>query len=251
MPHSTRCFCARPMASEVPLSEVVTLRQERGFSRLRREDGAREVAVTAEIDEAVTSLVDLLPAIEEGGLADIAERYGLGYRFKGKAEEQAESLADIGAGAIIGLIAIYVVLAWVFASFSRPMIVMAIIPFGFVGAVFGHLLLGFNLTIFSLIGLLGLSGILVNNSIILVRTVDEYLRGRNCPACSDHRRMPRPLAPGTADIADDDRRSDPIDVRTQFSGPIPDTDGDHHRFRTCVCNLDRPGCQFGPSRYRR
>ena len=168
-------FLRAPDGMAVPLSEVVTLRQERGFSRLRREDGAREVTITAEIDETVSSLDDLLPAITDGGLTDIAERYGLGYRFKGKAEEQAESAADMGAGALIGLTAIYIVLAWVFASFSRPVIVMAIIPFGFVGSVFGHLLLDFDLTILSMIGLLGLSGILVNNSIILVRTVDEHL----------------------------------------------------------------------------
>ena len=168
-------FLRAPDGTEVPLSEVVTLRQERGFSRLRREDGAREVAITAEIDEAVTGLGALLPAIADGGLTDIAQRYGLNYRFKGKAEEQAESAADMGAGAITGLVAIYIVLAWVFANFSRPFIVMAIIPFGFVGTVLGHLLLGFDITILSMIGLLGLSGILVNNSIILVRTVDQHI----------------------------------------------------------------------------
>ncbi len=170
-------FLRAPDGAEVPLSEVAALRRESGFSRLRREDGAREVAVTAEIDERVTSLGALLPAIEGGGLADISRRHGLGYRFKGKAEEQADSIADMIAGAAIGLTAIYIVLAWVFANFSRPVIVMAIIPFGFVGAVLGHLLLGFDLTILSLIGLLGLSGILVNNAIILVRTVDEYIDG--------------------------------------------------------------------------
>ena len=168
-------FLRAPNGTEVPLSEVVTLSQERGFSRLRREDGAREVAITAEIDETVTSLGALLPAITEGGLADIAKRYGLDYRFKGKAEEQAESARDMGAGAVTGLIAIYIVLAWVFANFSRPLIVMAIIPFGFVGTVLGHLALGFDVTILSMIGLLGLSGILVNNSIILVRTVDLHI----------------------------------------------------------------------------
>ena len=168
-------FLRAPDGSEVPLSEVVTLRQDRGFSRLRREDGAREVAVTAEIDETITSLGALLPAIEEGGLAEIAGRYGLGYLFKGKAEEQAETGADMGAGAIAGLFTIYIVLAWVFANFSRPVIVMSIIPFGFVGTVVGHMALGFDITILSVIGLLGLSGILVNNSIILVRTIDDHL----------------------------------------------------------------------------
>ena len=168
-------FLRAPDGTEVPLSEVVTLRQERGFSRLRREDGAREVAITGEIDESVTSLGALLPAITDGGLADIASRYGLTYKFKGKAEEQSDSAADMLAGATVGLLAIYIVLAWVFANFTRPIIVMAIIPFGFVGAVLGHLLLGFDLTILSILGLLGLAGILVNNSIILVRTVDGYI----------------------------------------------------------------------------
>ena len=168
-------FLRAPDGTEVPLTEVVTLRQERGFSRLRREDGAREVAITGEIDETVTSLGALLPAIVDGGLADVASRYGLAYKFKGKAEEQSESAADMLAGATVGLLAIYIVLAWVFANFTRPVIVMAIIPFGFVGAVLGHLLLGFDLTILSIFGLLGLAGILVNNSIILVRTVDQHI----------------------------------------------------------------------------
>ena len=187
-------FLRAPDGTEVPLSEIVTLRQERGFSRLRREDGAREVAVTGEIDETLTSLGTLLPAIAEGGLDDIANRYGLSYRFKGKAEEQSESAADMRAGALVALLAIYIVLAWVFANFTRPAIVMAIIPFGFVGAVLGHLALGFDLTILSIFGLLGLAGILVNNSIILVRTVDEYI-GADTPlpeaivaACRDRLR---------------------------------------------------------------
>ncbi len=75
----------------------------------------------------------------------------------------------------MGLLAIYVILAWVFASYTRPIVVMAIIPLGFVGAVLGHLLLGYDLTILSLISLVGLSGIVVNDSIILVRTIDEYV----------------------------------------------------------------------------
>ena len=170
-------FLRAPNGARVPLSEVATLRQGRGFSRLRREDGAREVAITGEIDESVTSLGALLPAIAEGGLADIANGYGLSYRFMGRAEEQAETGADMLTGGIAGLLAIYIILAWVFASFTRPFIVMAIIPFGFVGAVLGHLLLSFDLTILSIFGLMGLAGILVNNSIIMVRTVDQHIDG--------------------------------------------------------------------------
>ena len=78
-------------------------------------------------------------------------------------------------GAMIGLAGIYIILAWVFASYVRPFVVMSIIPLGFVGAAVGHYLLGFEITILSLIALIGLSGIVVNDSIILVSTIDERL----------------------------------------------------------------------------
>ena len=79
-------------------------------------------------------------------------------------------------GALIGLAAIYIILAWVFASYTRPLVVMSVIPLGFVGATLGHWLLGYDLTILSLVALIGLSGIIVNDSIILVTTIDERLR---------------------------------------------------------------------------
>ena len=92
----------------------------------------------------------------------------------GRAEEQANTTADMILGAQVALASIYVILAWVFASYTRPLVVMFIIPFGLIGAVFGHMLMGFNLTMMSFIALLGLSGILVNDSIILVGTIDEH-----------------------------------------------------------------------------
>ncbi len=160
---------------EVPLSAVVTERTQVGFARIKREDGVREVAITAEIDENLTSSDQVLAALPEGGLDEIAATYDLNYRFAGKSEEQAETIGDMQFGAIIGLSAIYLILAWVFSSYWRPVVVMSIIPFGLVGAILGHYLLGFDLTILSMIALLGLSGILVNNSIILVSVIDERL----------------------------------------------------------------------------
>ena len=79
-------------------------------------------------------------------------------------------------GMLVGLSGIYIVLAWAFASYSRPFAVMAVIPMGFIGAVIGHWLLGYNLTILSLIGLVGLSGIVINGSIILATTVDQRMK---------------------------------------------------------------------------
>ena len=101
--------------------------------------------------------------------------YGLRAVLAGRAEEQKTTLADMKTGTMIGLVGIYIILAWVFASYIRPLVVMSIIPLGFVGAAIGHMLLGFDLTVLSLIALAGLSGIVVNDSIILVRTIDERI----------------------------------------------------------------------------
>jgi multidrug efflux pump subunit AcrB len=164
-----------PSGAEVPLTDVVGLEETAGFDRIRREDGQREVAVTAEIDEGVTTSGKVIESLTRQGIGAIAHKYGLKLRFAGKAEEQAETLGDMKLGAMIGLSAIYIILAWVFASYGRPLVVMAIIPFGVVGAIIGHLVMGFSLTILSLVALLGLSGILVNDSIILVSTIDEHI----------------------------------------------------------------------------
>lgn len=168
-------YLRAPNGVEVPLSEVVKTRENQGFARVRRENGVREVAVTAEIDENVTSSQATLSALQAAGLTDIAARHGAGYIFKGKSEEQEKTLGEMRLGAMLGLGAIYIILAWVFASYTRPLVVMVIIPFGLVGAVLGHLVMGFDLSILSLVSLLGLAGILVNNSIILVSVIEERL----------------------------------------------------------------------------
>ena len=131
--------------------------------------------MTAETDKRVTNNNKILAALERDGLKVISQRNDVNYSFQGRAEEQKQTLGDMQVGSLVGLLAIYVILAWVFASYTRPIVVMAIIPLGFVGAVSGHLLLGYDLTILSLISLVGLSGIVVNDSIILVRTIDEYI----------------------------------------------------------------------------
>ena len=166
-------YLRSPTGAEVPLSEVASFGEKAGFARIPREDAVRQIAVVGEVDEAVTAASAVLDSVAGRGLAEIADRYGLSYRFAGRAEEQAETFADMRLGAMIALSSIYIILAWVFASYVRPFIVMAIIPFGFVGAVLGHLIMGYDLSVLSMISLLGLSGILVNDSIILVTTIER------------------------------------------------------------------------------
>ena len=182
LPHDTlteadlrRAWVRNPAGIEVPLAEVVAFDEKAGFANIRREGGRRMIAVTAEIDESITTTDEVLTALQVEGLPDIRQRHGVGTLLRGKAEEQATTLGDMRTGTIIALVAIYLILAWVFASYSRPLFVMAVIPFGAVGAICGHFVLGFDLTVLSMVALLGLSGIVVNDSIILVRSVQDRL----------------------------------------------------------------------------
>ncbi len=169
-------YLRAPGGREVPLAEVVSQRDEQGFARIRREDGLRQVSITGDIDKAVTNTGEVIARLQAAGLAEIADRHGLEFTFKGKAEEQQETFADMQLGAVLGLILIYITLAWVFGSYSRPFAVMMAIPLGLIGAVIGHLVMGFPLTILSMVALIGLSGIVINDSIVMVSTIDERRR---------------------------------------------------------------------------
>lgn len=164
-----------PAGFQVPLSSVVSIREKIGFAQIRREDGRRMVSITAEVDEDVTSADEVLSALRLEGLPEIEREYQIETEFRGRAEEQATTFADMQTGTMVGLVSIYLILAWVFSSYSRPFFVMAVIPFGVVAAILGHLFLGFELTILSMVALLGLSGIVVNDSIILVRAIQHRL----------------------------------------------------------------------------
>ncbi|WP_304525620.1 efflux RND transporter permease subunit [Halomonas sp. I5-271120] len=152
----------------VPLDQVMDISYRQGFEALRHADGQLAVEVTAVLNQAVTSADQVLASLEAQVLPQLAQEHRLRYSFEGRSADQRDTLGDMRTGLIMGLALMFVVLAWVFASWSLPLIVMAIIPFALVGALLGHWALGINLTILSLFGLFGLSGIVVNNAIILV-----------------------------------------------------------------------------------
>ena len=163
-----------PNGTEVPLSAVVTVTPSSGYDVIRRERGRREVSVTAEVDETVTTNNVVLTALRRDGLAEIAGDEGLEWRFAGKAEEQAETFADMGVGAAIGLAGMFLVLAWIFGSYTRPLAVLAVVPLGFIGVSLGHFFTGFDLTVLSMIGMIGLSGIVINDSIVLIAAISDH-----------------------------------------------------------------------------
>ena len=158
----------------VPLNAVVDIKKQPGFATIRRTDGRVSVSVIADYDDDAGNPNEVIKALEEIAIPEITSKYNLQYSIGGRSEEQAETSRGLVAGALIGLGLIYVILAFVFASYSRPVIIMSVIPFGLVGTTLGHYVQGFDLTFLSLVGLLGLSGILVNNSIILISRIEEH-----------------------------------------------------------------------------
>ncbi|NQZ54209.1 MAG: efflux RND transporter permease subunit [Piscirickettsiaceae bacterium] len=157
-----------PQGGSAPLSSVVEFEARRGFDVLRHTDSKLAIHITATVNPAINNSNEILTELQQDFLPDLSSRYGIKIGFEGRAEEQAETLADMKRGLILAFILIYLVLAWVFASYGWPLVVMAAIPFGLIGAITGHLLMGIDLTILSLFGIFGLSGIVVNDSIILV-----------------------------------------------------------------------------------
>ena len=157
----------------VPLTAVVDIIEKPGFSSVRRTDGQVAVSVIADYDDDAGDPNDVLQDMALTTLPQVAAKYNISFSFGGRNQEQAETMGGLRVGAVVGLSLIYIILAFVFASYSRPIIIMSVIPFGLIGMVMGHYMQGFDLTFLSLVGLLGLSGILVNNSIILISRIDQ------------------------------------------------------------------------------
>ncbi|KIC50303.1 efflux RND transporter permease subunit [Tateyamaria sp. ANG-S1] len=168
-----------PDGGYVPLADIVSVEQRTGFSTVRRENGIRLISVTGDISEDDPArATEINRALEEEILPTIAAERQVEFRKAGLSEQEDEFLSDSLTGLVLCLTGIYLVLAWVFASWTRPIVVMAIIPFGLVGTIYGHHLWDVPLSMFTVVGLLGMTGIIINDSIVLVTTIDDYAKDR-------------------------------------------------------------------------
>ncbi len=157
-----------PSGEFVALETVANWRSAQGFETLRHFNGSLSVDVSADVDAALNNTAEITADLTLFTLPALASKYGIQYSVEGRSASQRETFADMRLGAIVALVLMYLVLAWVFSSYGWPLLVMLTIPLGLTGAVLGHWILDMNLTILSLFGFFGLSGIVVNDSIILV-----------------------------------------------------------------------------------
>ena len=164
-----------PSGVSFKLKDIIKIDEKLPFASINRKNGFREVTISGDLFPPLMSTSQARQFLMENGLPEIAKKYNVSYRFDGRDLEQKETFADMGTGSIIGLLLIYFILSWVFKSWSRPFSIMIMIPFSFIGAVLGHYLLGLTMSILSMFALLALAGIVVNNSIILVSTIERRL----------------------------------------------------------------------------
>jgi multidrug efflux pump subunit AcrB len=166
---SLRQFPVRtPTGSFVPLGNIAQLRYRRGIDLLRHTDGAMAMSVSADVDSEQANAMSILEDVRADILPGLLAKYGLSYDLGGQSQADAELLAVMQLGAWLTLALIYLVLAWAFSSYLWPLAIMMAIPFGFTGAVTGHWIMGVEVGAMSLLAFFSLTGIVVNDSIVLV-----------------------------------------------------------------------------------
>lgn len=169
-----------PNGDTVPLANVAILTPDKGPSQITRIDGFRVLNVNAEINKETANMT-----LIQGGIVAFVDslltRYpGIDYAMEGEAREQAEAFGSLTAGLPVVLFIIYCLLALPLRSYLQPLIVMSVIPFGIIGAIIGHWIMGFTISILSVLGLMALIGVVVNDSLVLVDYINRQ-RKRGMP----------------------------------------------------------------------
>ncbi|MEE9346130.1 MAG: efflux RND transporter permease subunit, partial [Methylococcales bacterium] len=159
---------------EVPFHTVAEMKEGRGYATINRADRRQIVTVSAKIDKDIANANEINALLREKVLVDLKNDIpGLFYSFEGKEKERMESIGSLMNGLSFALLAIFSILAVQLRSYTQPLIIMSVIPVGFVGAAIGHILLGFPISFFSMFGLVALSGVVVNDSLILMDMINR------------------------------------------------------------------------------
>jgi len=159
---------------EIPFKQAALIQEGWGFSEINRADRKRVINITASVDDRLANTEEILNDMKSTALKELVNDYpGLTYDLEGEEKERRDSMGSIGQGFLMALLLIYTLLAIPFRSYVQPLIIMISIPFGIVGAVLGHMILGFDLSILSMFGILALTGVVVNDSLLLVDFINQ------------------------------------------------------------------------------
>ncbi|MBM79774.1 MAG: multidrug transporter [Planctomycetaceae bacterium] len=164
--------------AERPLTELATIDVKRGYSEINRVDQLRSITITADIEEKAANAKEITDALQQrGGFEEklLAKYPDIRVRWEGQKEQTNESMRSMFIGFFCAVLAMFVLLTIEFRSYMQPLIILFIIPFGFIGAVAGHILMGIPISMFSMFGLVALTGVVVNDSIVLIDFINQQL----------------------------------------------------------------------------
>ncbi len=163
-----------PSGSRVPLSYVASIGEGRGTAQIDRYSRMRSIRVQAQIDKRATSPDSVLSKLNESSIPALRSRYSeIEISLAGQQEEQKEFIGSLKRTNLLALLAIFILLAIPLSSYMQPLIIMSAIPFGMIGAIVGHVILGYDLSMFSLIGVVALSGIVINDSLVMIDLINR------------------------------------------------------------------------------
>lgn len=163
--------------NERPINELAETEVKRGFSEINRIDQKRSITLTADLDETKTNANLIISRLQSEFIPELKKQFpSVSVKWEGQQEQSRESVGSLMVGFAVALLLMFVLLVLQFRSYFQPLIIMFIIPFGMIGAVWGHALLGLPLTLFSMFGLVALSGVVVNDSIVLIDFINHRVR---------------------------------------------------------------------------
>ncbi|EMI16743.1 multidrug resistance protein [Rhodopirellula maiorica SM1] len=160
-----------------PITELADVELKRGFSEINRVDQMRSVTVSADLDETTANADLIIGELQSDFVPQLLEQYpAVSLRWEGQREQSNESVGSLMVGFAIAIVCMFVLLVLQFRSYVQPLLILAIVPFGMIGAVWGHAVLGLPLTLFSMFGLVALAGVVVNDSIVLIDFINSRVR---------------------------------------------------------------------------
>jgi multidrug efflux pump subunit AcrB len=163
-----------PAGTEIPLSEAAEVIRGTSYTQILRNNGRRVLTVSADVQTGVANAGKVVASIVDTEMPELQRRYpGLALELDGEQEDQLEAMAALRFGFVLCLFAIFALLAIPFKSYSQPLIIMASIPFGMIGAVLGHIIMGYELSVISMFGIIALAGVVVNDALILVDAANQ------------------------------------------------------------------------------
>ncbi|TWU60287.1 Swarming motility protein SwrC [Rubripirellula tenax] len=166
-----------PDGSQRPITELAEVNLNRGFSEINRVDQMRSVTISADLDETKANANLIIGELQQSFVPQLRAQYpDIAIRWEGQREQSNESVSSLMVGFGIAIVSMFVLLVLQFRSYIQPLLILAIVPFGMIGAVWGHALLGLPLTLFSMFGLVALAGVVVNDSIVLIDFINARVR---------------------------------------------------------------------------